>query len=305
MSAMPAPDDSMPTDDAVPGNAGHERADWLVGAEEGLAAEMSRREADSNAMNRPELRRPSLPTEGSTPLAPPARVVALGVPAPAPERARPAARPIGVAQPDEGSDITRGAAMVWQPGTLSVPMVRGPANTPRVPQPTHDFPMDDAEERARDLASAAASAAAAAATPHDVVSPDAFDLAAGRVPWWMQLVHALRTDRRIQVLLAVVIVVLVTIALWPRGERPVSIAALRGHPKQYDGVDIRVDGHVGEVFRVGQGYAFYLLDGRDTLVVFTRARVPRTREHVELLGELSTGYLDGQPTLALFESTTR
>jgi hypothetical protein len=58
------------------------------------------------------------------------------------------------------------------------------------------------------------------------------------------------------------------------------------------------------VFHVGGGYAFYLLDGRDTLVVFTRSRTPVERQHVRISGTMSNGSLDGLPTLALFESAS-
>jgi hypothetical protein len=65
---------------------------------------------------------------------------------------------------------------------------------------------------------------------------------------------------------------------------------------------VKVAGRVGQVFHVGGGFAYYLHDGRDTLVVFTRTRKPEERQHVTVLGTMSTGYLDGLPTLALFES---
>ena len=64
---------------------------------------------------------------------------------------------------------------------------------------------------------------------------------------------------------------------------------------------VHVEGRVGEVFPVGGGYAFYLRDGRDTMVVFTRSRTPERDEHVKIDGTVSTGYLDGQARTALFE----
>ena len=65
---------------------------------------------------------------------------------------------------------------------------------------------------------------------------------------------------------------------------------------------MRVNGRVGEVFHVGGGYAFYLLQGRDTIVVFTRSRVPVPRQNVTVVASVSTGFLDGAPRQALFEA---
>ena len=147
-----------------------------------------------------------------------------------------------------------------------------------------------------------AAAAVDAERPHAVVSPEAFEVAVVPVPWWMQGVHVLRSDRRVQLLLGLVLVALTVVAMWPRGERPVSISNLRSHATSFDGVDVKVEGRVGQVFHVGGGYAFYLQDGRDTLVVFSRTRVPHERQHVKVKGTMSTGFLDGRATLALFES---
>ena len=96
-----------------------------------------------------------------------------------------------------------------------------------------------------------------------------------------------------------------TLAMWPRGERPMSIARLHQQAGNVDGVSVLVSGRVDQVFNVGGGYAYYLLDRHDTLVVFTRGARPHERSHVSVRGTMSTGYLDGQPTLALFESTGR
>jgi hypothetical protein len=121
----------------------------------------------------------------------------------------------------------------------------------------------------------------------------------------MGFVHALRSDRRIQVAGGALLVVLAILALWPHGERPMSVANLRRHAALVDGTAVYVAGTVGEVFKVGGGYAYYLHDGRDTLVVFTRVHKPEERQHVTVHGTMSTGYLDGQATLALFESNQR
>lgn len=282
-----AHNDDLPDDDArkpvPPPNV--EKADWLVGPDEGLAAELERAGA-------PELPRPTLlrPNGGGAP-PPPLPPTALPTPA---------SRP-GAVTPDIGGadEFERGPmSLSWQPGSRSVPSLppREPARY--APEPTHDFPMDDAEERAK----APAHDPYFGPPEHQVVAPDAFDVSAAPVPWYMQVVHTLGTDRRIQLLMGGALVVLATVALWPRGDRPMSVSHLRHNAAQVDGAAVIVAGTVGQVFPVGGGYAFYLHDGRDTLVVFTRVRQPQPRQHITVHGTMSTGYLDGQATLALFES---
>jgi hypothetical protein len=111
----------------------------------------------------------------------------------------------------------------------------------------------------------------------------------------------LRTERRWQVLVVLVLVLVAVLAFWPRAEKSVPIGSIRRHPERWDGVTVRVSGRVGEVFAVGGGHAFYLHQGRDTLVVFTRTRQPAPRERVVISGSITTGYLDGVPRQALFE----
>ncbi len=323
------PDDPLPDETPKPPAAAP--ADWLVGPEEGLAAEMERTESPSALFQRPTLLRPAAtdaapaptpasprplsPTPSASPLPPAPRPLAGAAPVPPTPIAPPAPlaatrRAPGTVTPDSDDDGFESGVggMTWEPGARSVPSLRRDTAGPfaPVPEPTHDFPMDDAEERAHASAAAMAAMAASVAEatrPHTVVTPEAFEVTAVAMPWWMQAIHTLRSDRRVQVLVGLVAVVLVTVALWPRGERPVSIANLRKHAERFDGVEVKVEGRVGQVFRVGGGYAYYLQDGRDTLVVFTRGREPRERQRKSVHGTMSTGYLDGQSTVALFEST--
>jgi hypothetical protein len=75
----------------------------------------------------------------------------------------------------------------------------------------------------------------------------------------------------------------VAMALRPKGvDDTTSISAIRHHPERFDGQAVKIRGKVGEVFIVGGGYAFYLHQGRDTMVVFTRSRVPVRSEHVTI-----------------------
>ena len=82
----------------------------------------------------------------------------------------------------------------------------------------------------------------------------------------------------------------------------VSIAAIHKHPERFDGRPVKVRGKVGEVYEVGGGYAFHLLQGREDIVVFTRSRVPVRREEVTIEGSISNGVLDGKSRQALFET---
>jgi hypothetical protein len=291
MSAAPLND--PPPEDAPKStsDSGAERADWLVGPDEGLAAELERSQSKEGQLPRPTLLRPDLSTLRPEP------------PEPIPfQRPAPPARPQpGAVTPDvdSGEGFERGpVSMKWEPGARSVPALDRARPARSAPEPTHDFPMDDAEERARTSFAPPEYGPPA----HEVIAPEAFDVSAAPVPWWIQVLHTLRTDRRIQLLVAGVLVVLATVAMWPRGERPMSVSSLRRHAGGMDGVPVMVAGTVGQVFPVGGGYAFYLHDGRDTLVVFTRVRHPEPRQHVTVRGTMSTGFLDGQPTFALFES---
>jgi hypothetical protein len=305
--AAPKPDDAPSAD----------RADWLVGAEEGLAAEMERHVADSAFAPRPALLRPVNPEDPGARTAPqaapqperaaPGRPLLQRPAPPEPPAAQAPPRRVGAVTPDldASSDFVQGPAMTWEPGARSVPTLGFEAPCAPAPVPLRDFPMDDAEERARARATALEDAmadAVAATRPHEVVSPEAFNAEVVPVPWWISVVHVVRTDRRLQGLVLLVLVVLSAIALWPRGDQPTAVGRLRRHSERYDGASVQVAGKVGQVFRVGGGYAFYLVDRGDTLVVFTRSRVPVERQHVHVSGTMSNGSLDGQPTLALFES---
>jgi hypothetical protein len=175
-----------------------------------------------------------------------------------------------------------------------------------IPELTRDFPMDDAEERARinaRLAEAQAHEAAVAARPHEVVAPQEFDLPAVPLPWWSQVPQILRTDRRVQLTLLSLALVVSVMAFWPRAEKTVSIGHLKQHADRFADTEVRVGGRVSEVFAVGGSWAYTLVQGRDTIVVFSRTRRPEPRQDIVVIGTLSNGYLDGQSRAAIFEAT--
>jgi hypothetical protein len=113
----------------------------------------------------------------------------------------------------------------------------------------------------------------------------------------------LATHRPLQIGLAVAIVGLVTYAYWPRQDgRGVPLGEIRRHPEKFEGRSVKVQGKVGEVFDIGSGYVFHLIQGRDTVVVFSPARRPETHERVRVAGSVTTGYLDGVARVAIFEA---
>ena len=92
------------------------------------------------------------------------------------------------------------------------------------------------------------------------------------------------------------------LALRAARERGESIAHIRSAPVRFDGSSVLVRGRVGEAFPMGGSWAFYLHQGRDTIVVFSRHRTPVKNRTIAVHGSVSIGYLDGQPRPALFES---
>lgn len=83
-------------------------------------------------------------------------------------------------------------------------------------------------------------------------------------------------------------------------EPGVSIRRIHNHPAEFDGRTVTLRGRVGSVFEVGGNYAYYLLQGRDTIVVFTRGGRPATSPNAEVHGSVSIGYMDGVARPALF-----
>jgi hypothetical protein len=319
---------------------GIERPDWLVGADEGAAAEVARH--DGPAPERPALK--------------------LHKPGPDGEDggATRSDAPIGLPLSSRAAAERKKKIVPWAAAASSVPALRPDREGPSASlgRDLSDFPDAPALERvattatgkretpprptARDLESppprpratpppampaptARPARPNAAAPPRESraqsfdpepedgdEAPDAFDIpraATRRAPpppadaWWMVALDELRHNRRLQILCGVLVVAVATFMLWPRSEPGVSLGELRRHPDRYDGARVRVSGKVGQVYQVGGSYAFYLHQGRDTMVVFTRMRVPVERQHVSLSASVSTGFLDGLPRQSLFEES--
>ena len=286
---QPQPHDPDETDDA--------RADWLVGAEEGVDADRERtRSGELEALQRPKLVRPTAPEPSALPASGGFPRLHRG-PALLPSRMP------GLAE--------TASTPTWDAGRNSVPLPhieRGeiPMRTSPVPELARDFPMDDAEERARVAAQVAeerAQAEAIAARPHEVVAPQEFEIPSVPAPWWARLPELLAIDRRLQIGLVIALLASGTYTFWPREEKTTSVGHLKQHPERYADVQVKVNGRVSEVFPVGGSWAYTLVQGRDTIVVFSRTRQPKLRDRLTVVGTLSSGFLDGKSRLAIFEAT--
>ena len=264
-----------PAEEPTSGGAEVRRPDWLVGAEDAASEEFQRidQARPGNFVPRP-VQLSSLADE------------CVASPADSERKAEPAAP---------------AAPVAWTAAASSIPTLprRAPStDRPRMePPPAADGALDDEDEAAAGFDLETAPEAHALAPPNAALKPL-------HEPWWMVLLDELRTRRKVQVIAAVVAlgVSAVTFALWPRGAAGVPLSKIRGNPAAYDGQSVVVHGKIGEVYPVGGGYAFYLLQGRDTIVTFTRSRVPEPRQNVVVQGQISTGFLDGEARQALFEN---
>jgi hypothetical protein len=122
-------------------------------------------------------------------------------------------------------------------------------------------------------------------------------------PLAQQLVRALRENRAAQLAaggLLLIVVALVAFQPWA-GAPGATLGEIKRNPSRYSDRAVRVRGRVGEVFPMGNGFTFYLIQGRDTMAVYTRSRTPLEGQRVEIIGTVQPGVLDGETRLALFE----
>ncbi|HTO89842.1 MAG TPA: hypothetical protein VMJ70_01805 [Candidatus Sulfotelmatobacter sp.] len=303
-----ADDDRPPAVEPPPA----ERPDWLVGADEGVAAEQGRQKVAgtplpfklSSAADRasdPEVMK--APEETVRPLAP----MSGTPPGVVPPNPIPPAAPKPVAWTAAASSVP----------TLKTPAVAPATSTPKSPaaaapaaparggarsnavasEPPVRTPLPDLDPPAGgEEAQALATVEAPPPRPRPRVRPL-------EEPWWVILLDALRANRPIQLgILGGGLVVLTCWLFWPHSEPGVSLRNLRKDPARWDGHIVRVEGRVGDVFPMGDGYAFNLHQGRDTIVVFTRAHKPEPRQNVTVVGSVTTGFLDGTARQAIFEN---
>jgi len=279
--------------------------DWLTGPSDdpGAAAESDAAAEDRPAPPAPVLKRPGLPPGVHVEMDPgiePACAPVLPSPSrPGSEvadrvKAEPAAEP--TKPPETPRSRMPDPAGRWAPVASSVPipkllLVETPEPEPAkpeaevvVPRPTPALPGHEEDLRAT---------AATAAAPPTLMEP-----------WWVVALDALRTNRRAQATAVGVLALVVVLGMWmwPRGVGTTPLSQIRRHPTDFDGRSVIVRGRVGDdVFPMGAGWAFYLMQGRDTIAAFSAARRPEPRRVVTLKGQVSTGFLDGVPRQALFE----
>ena len=268
--------------------------DWLTGPADGLDAVLDPQdeatdEAPPGALAQPVLRRPGVPPSSPELVTgdEPGATGAEAVKAAETETVAPLALPRRVAPPG-----------IWAPVASSVPTLR--LTPPAAPEPAESESCAAPAVRLQGLPGRDDD------LPRGVAAPP--PLAALREPWWVIALDSLRTSRSVQVTVAVALVALVLLACWswPRGVGTTSLSELRRYPSQFDGRTVTVRGRVGDdVFAVGAGWAFYLVQGRDTIVVFTRTQMPKPHDVVTVKGQVSTGFLDGIPRQALFEDVTK
>ena len=246
----------------------HDRPDWLVGADDVLE---STRDAEEQ--------RPSVPAP--RPLAPPQ------------------AGPTGVVS---GGKPERPKG--WSGAASSIPKL---TMVPSRDVPTApERPDDEVEET-----DAADDLDLDARTPLDGPEPVSENrresppaqLRRLEEPWYLVWGEALATNRKVQGVALLAVALIGGVMFFPRHREPgASLGAILRNPERFEGRPVVVRGEVLEAFDIGSGHVFHLRQGQDTVVVFSPSRRPRMRERVEVIGTVSTGYLDGEPRVALFES---
>jgi len=90
-------------------------------------------------------------------------------------------------------------------------------------------------------------------------------------------------------------------AMTAKHEPLVDLRRIHARPAEFEGHVVRVRGSIGQVFPMGDSYAYYLLQGRDTIVVYTHGGRPQPSADAEVCGSITIGYLDGSLRPALFE----
>jgi hypothetical protein len=310
-----------------------QRPDWLVGPDEGAAAERSRVVAEGGgprirvigeALSRsPEFE------NGFFAEAPPAKV---GVPPPPPPtEPRPKPKPVANAASSgpTPTDAPRNdhPSLVINPipnsppppprfdkwsDTIadqieSGPWSEAPTNKPEAAEPPSGFLNDlPVEGRAKRSSTAEPDAPRVQPKTFRYTEDDEPSPKAGRGTIQAAIERLTRHRPTQFVALIVVLVSIVAMTqLSANGTPLTSISKIRRSPLRFDGVEVTVRGRVGDVFPVGDGYLYNLHQGRDTIVVYSRGGVPKSHQTATVTGSISMGYLEGTPRPALFQTQAR
>ena len=288
----PSRPDDAPGEDA-PAPHGNVRPDWLVGAEEGAAAERTRPDSATPVrLQRPELM-PVEGLEGREAMRPPD----AGLPLPAnPDSGALAGLPLSSrrAAPAEPA-----GPQAWTAKGSSVPKLAVVSAAPRQEE-TRAGGRDDDFDLAVPLGGSETGTTLIGASEAAPIRPMVRPL---EEPWWMVLGERIATERPLQLMIAGAIAAIVAaFVFWPHEGRGVSVRDIRKHPEVYEGQTVRVHGRVEEVFPIGNGWVYDLRQGRDTITVFTRGAMPERHQDVHVVGQVSTGYMDGSPRTAILEN---
>jgi hypothetical protein len=278
----------LPTGKVLP-FAPRRRPEWLTGPNDDVraasgsaetpSAETPSEERGSKVLAEPVLTRPAPPVAGQ-----------LDGPGDARRSAEAVEPDLG---PGEDAPPAASSQVAWTAAASSIPVLK--TALPTEPEEPEARLLGPPSERGGGLPGGNEDRQLAAAPP---------TLKPLHEPWWLIALDALRTERRVQLAVAGALAGAVLLAcwMWPHGVDSTPLSRVRRNPSQYDGRSVLVRGRVGDdVFAVGGGWAFYLVQGRDTIVAFSRTRAPKPREVVSVKGQVSTGFLDGSPRQALFE----
>jgi hypothetical protein len=316
----PEPSNSLPDDDRTPAvePPPAQRPDWLVGADEGVAAEQGRqktagtplpfklnsaadRAADPEVMAAKEVERPIAPIRPVAPQGPPAppKPVAWTAASSSVPTLKGQSPPASPKATSGAKPAARPAAAAGEPGPARSGAASNAAHRGAAPgEPAERAPMPDFDPPADGEEDAASFPTEAAPAPRPRPMPRPLE-----EPWWVIALDTLRANRAVQLGIGGVILITLTIYFfWPHSEPGVSLRSLRHDAARWDGHIVRVEGRVGEVFPMGDGYAYNLHQGRDTIVVFTRTHHPISRQNVTVVGSVTTGFLDGEAHQAIFEN---
>lgn len=281
-------DDDTPPD--PPGKRKPQRPDWLVGANEGLEAEIARSAEEEKRAGSPVLGRPEAQPRnpGAAPPAPrlPDMDEAHGPIIPTPSR--PTELPGGfsvevggssAAPGDLPSEIESGAPAPRAAAGYEATVEREATVPPRPIHLVEPHPTRFSQSAVEPKITIRPTLSQRLAKVGNLLRP--------ALPW---VAGAMACGFAVMFLLRAI------------GVGTTSVRSILKNPERWDGRAVRVRGRVGDdVFPLGAGSSFYLLQGRDTLVVFSRSRVPAVHEPLEIPGIVSSGVLNGTLRPALLE----
>jgi hypothetical protein len=278
------------------------KPEWLVGSDEGARAEAetgpSTRRGDAG--RRPEAS-PHAPTERPRlELVPPRDAAKTASSSP---EVSPGVAPEPPSAPEASAEDSAGKG-AWKAAASSVPRLRQQPAASAQPAEAEAFQGFAQDTVMTKGATIGGGPGGTASDPvGEGANEDTMPLAEDP-PFWVQWIEQLRALPR-PVMIGAVVALALGAAAWmfyPRGTPGVSLAQIRQRPEAFEGRSVHVNGRAGEAFSVGESYVFDLVQGRDTIVVYSRTSPPQLHQKVGVDGTVSIGYLDGVPRVAVLEN---